>query len=159
MSLDLTKELIIERYKFIQDKQKHLDNALSSNVNLLVKLLISVFTLVFATFGMHLKQPEIVSIQVTSLVFTLSLILSLLVSTIFLLMTISNIFAWFGYRKDEVELLKQFGGVFQREKPKLSNLLSWQETWFICALTSIIIIAIVTWYHAPQLIDLLLKSF
>ncbi|HCG8450680.1 TPA: hypothetical protein NJ582_004439 [Vibrio parahaemolyticus] len=153
MNVDFTRDLVIERYKFIQEKQKHLDSILSSNVSLLVKVFIGLFSLVFAVLGTYLKQPEVISLSLVTLVFKLSLILLLVVSVIIFLMTISNVIAWLGYRRDEVELLQKFGGDFQREEPKLSNMFAWQETWFLFALIVIIITAASLLLRSSQFID------
>ncbi len=153
---DLTKELVVERYKFIQDKQKHLDSQMNSNVSLLVKIVVGTFSLVFAVFSTHLKQPDVISLPIATLVLKLSLIFIFAASSILLLITISNIFSWFGYRKDEVKLLNKFGGSFQRENPKLSNFLVWQETWFVFTLLLIIIIATFSWAERSFLISRLI---
>ncbi len=157
MPSELTKELVIERYKFIQQKQMHLDAALHANVTLLVKLLIAIFSLIFAIATYHLKEPDLVVQETVLILLKGASLLILFVSTFFLLVTISNIFSWLGYREDEVKLLNDFGGDFQRESPKLSNFFAWQEAWFSIALVLFILGALTVWQRAPEIVVLFFK--
>ncbi|PSU66571.1 hypothetical protein C9J20_13665 [Photobacterium phosphoreum] len=156
MSSELTKELVIERYKFIQQKQMHLDAALHANITLLVKVLIGLFSVVFAIATYHLKEPESVTQETVLLLLEGASLLMLFVSIFFFLITISNIFSWLGYRNDEVELLNDFGGALQRQKPKLSNFLAWQETWFSISLVLFMLGAYTVWQRATEIVVLFL---
>lgn len=148
MSKELTNQLVIERYKFIQEKIHFLDKILHININLIVKILIGVFTFILSVFLIHIKQPALISQASVTLSLQFSSILISLTSLIFLLMTISNIFAWFDYRKDEVQLLEKFGGDFKRTEPKAKNFLMWQETWFSIALLIILISSILVYFFS-----------
>lgn len=156
MPSELTKELVIERYKFIQQKQMHLDTALHANITLLVKVLIGLFSVVFAIATYHLKEPELVTQETVLLLLEGASLLMLFVSVFFFLITISNIFSWLGYRKDEVELLNDFGGDLQRQKPKLSNFLAWQETWFCISLVLFMLGSYTVWQKATEIVVLFL---
>ena len=89
--------------------------------------------------------------------FQCSILLISFVCFIFLLMTISNIFAWFGYRQDEVQLLEKFGGAFKRRKPKKSSFYTWQESWFVLALIALLFSAYIGWMRSAEIILHLLK--
>ncbi|MGR5268661.1 hypothetical protein ACPV5R_12990 [Vibrio astriarenae] len=157
MSNELTKELVLERYRFIQSKQMHLDDALHANMTLLVKVLIGLLSVVFAVATYHLREPKLVTQDIVVLLLEGSSLLLLFVSVFFLLITISNIFSWLGYRKDEVELLDQFGGELQRKQPELSNCLSWQETWFCIFLLLLSLGAYVVFQRSSEIVFLFLN--
>ncbi len=154
---ELTKELVVERYKFIQDKQKHLDSMLHTNIGMVVKLLIALFSLAVAGLSLYKNTPEIVAQRDLVNLFQLSSLLTSFVSGFFLLMTISNIFAWFGYRRDEVELLDQFGGTFKRDMPQKSSFYTWQETGFIVALIIILFASYITWMRSAEFVHYLIQ--
>lgn len=156
MSSELTNQLVIERYKFIQDKMKYLDNVLHVNISFLVKIFVSVFTLLIGSFLMHIKQPEILPINSLVVLTFFASILVFITSIIFLLMSISNIISWFGYRHDEVELLKAFGGSFQRNEPSLKKLFTWQESWIVFFLFLICILTSLSNIYANEVVSYLL---
>jgi len=156
MKNELTKEIVIERYKFIQDKQKYLDTVLHANISFVVKLLVALFSLLIAGISLFNKSPEIISQEQIVLVFQFSTILCGFVCMLFLLMTFSNIVAWFGYRNDEVKLLESFDSEFKRDKPQKRSFLSWQETWFIIALLVLIIASFTSWVKHAEIIAYLL---
>ena len=72
----LTKELVVERYKFIQDKQKYLDTILHENIAFVVKLLITIFTLIIAGLSFIKQSPELLDQDSLILLFQLSFLLS-----------------------------------------------------------------------------------
>lgn len=137
----LTKELVVERYKFIQDKQKYLDTILHTNIAFFVKLLVTIFSLIIAGLSFFKQSPEVLDQDSLILLFQLSSLLCGFICSFFLLMTISNVIAWFGYRNDEVDLLESFNSNFKRDRPKKCSFLTWQESWFILALLIFIIVS------------------
>ncbi|WP_318468054.1 hypothetical protein [Photobacterium leiognathi] len=155
--IEFTKELVIERYKFIQDKQKHLDSILHTNIGMIIKLLIALFGLAVTGLLLYKKTPEVISPKDLVILFQLSSLLTSFVSAFFLLMTISNIFAWFGYRKDEVNLLEQFGGSFRREMPQKRSFYTWQETGFIVTLIIILFACYITWARSAEFVHYLIQ--
>lgn len=154
---ELTAELVVERYKFIQEKQKHLDSMLHTNIGIVVKLLIALFSLAIAGLSLYKSKPEIVAQKDLVILFQLSSLLVGFVCGFFLLMTLSNIFAWFGYRRDEVELLDQFGGAFKRDMPKKRNFYTWQETGFIAALIMMLFASYTIWMRSAEFVLYLTK--
>lgn len=158
MSKELTNQLVLERYKFIQDKIKFLDNVLHINMNLVIKILIGIFTVILSIFLIHLKQPDLVSPQAIIIALQFSSALVALTTFVFLLMTIANVLSWIDYRKEEVELLEKFGGEFIRKPADKKKFLSWQETWFSFALLFILIVSIVGWVCGSTLVQLILSS-
>jgi hypothetical protein len=154
---ELTAELVVERYKFIQEKQKHLDSMLHTNIGLVVKLLIALFGLAIAGLSLYKSKPDIVAPKDLVILFQLSSLFIGFVCSFFLLMTLSNIFAWFGYRRDEVELLAQFGGTFKRDMPKKRNFYTWQETGFITVLIIILLASYIAWIRSAEFIVYLTK--
>lgn len=153
----LTKELVVERYKFIQEKQKHLDSILHTNITFVVKLLVALFGLVIAGLSLYKNKPELVSQENFVVLVQLSSLLCCFVCVIFFLMTFSNIVSWFGYRNDEVQLLDSIGGSFRREAPKKSSFLTWQETWFIFALVILIVVNFTVWIKSTEIVLYLVK--
>jgi len=153
----ITKELVVERFKFIQEKQKYLDSVLHTNMTFVIKLLITLFGLVIAGISLYKNKPDFMSEDNLITILQLSSLLCCFICSIFLLMSFSNIVSWFGYRNDEVKLLDSIGGTFRREKPKKSNFLTWQETWFIFALLIIIISSLTVWIKSAVLISYLVK--
>ncbi|HCG6065755.1 TPA: hypothetical protein NJ098_004411 [Vibrio parahaemolyticus] len=134
--------LVVERYKYIQEKLKYLDSVLHTNISLFIKILSAITALATATIGYHVPST-IPSTQYIALVLTGSALAVLAMTLTFLAMTISNLFAWFGYRYDETELLEKFGCGFTRAKPSFKSFLTWQETWFMLVLS---ILSLVTFY-------------
>ncbi|HEQ1859040.1 TPA: hypothetical protein VEO38_002600 [Providencia alcalifaciens] len=153
MSKNLTEALIVERYKFIQKKQMYLDKALHTNIGVLIKILSGVFTLFFAIGAYYFKDTSIISSTNLLLLFKVVVGFSLILLLYFLLVTISNVVAWFNYRKDEVALLTRFGGDFQREEPKISNFLSWQETWFCILILVFILMGGGALFYSTEIVD------
>lgn len=147
----LTSELVLERYKFIQDKQKHLDSMLHTNISVYVKLVIALFTLIIVGVFSFKTKPNSLTIEDVRLLLELSATMLMFVSGLFLLMTLSNLFAWFGYRQDEVKLLEKFGGDFQRELPKKRSFYSWQETGFLLALSLMFLLTYVAFVRSGEL--------
>lgn len=135
----LTKELVVERYKFIQEKQIFLDSMLHKNITFVVKLLVALFSLVIGGLSLYKNKPELLSQESFAVLVQLASLLCCFVSVIFLLMSLSNIVSWFGYRDDEVKLLNFIGGSFRRDAPKKRNFYTWQETWFIFSLIVLIV--------------------
>lgn len=156
LSKELTNQLVIERYKFIQDKIKSLDNILHINIGMVIKLFIGVSSFFYGVLLVHLKQPELISLQGVIISLKLSSALFFFTSIIFLLMTVSNVFSWIGYRKDEVILLQKFGGHFTRDYPKLKNFLTWQETWFLISLVLMVVCSVLIWNFSYEISLLLL---
>lgn len=72
---ELTAELVVERYKFIQEKQKHLDSMLHTNIGIVVKLLIALFSLAIAGLSLYKSKPEIVAPKDLVILFQLSSLL------------------------------------------------------------------------------------
>ncbi|EDM64883.1 hypothetical protein PE36_12302 [Moritella sp. PE36] len=153
----ITKELVIERFKFIQEKQKYLDSVLHTNMTFIVKLLVALFGLVITGISLYKNKPELMSEDSLMTILQLSSLLCCFICGIFLLMSFSNIVSWFGYRNDEVKLLDSIGGSFRRDKPKKRNFLTWQETWFILALLIITISSFTVWMKSAVVISYLLK--
>jgi len=149
MCSELERQLVIERYKFIQDKIKHLDNVLHSNISDFIKILMAILTLVSGAFVLHVKEVTMISEQGLLILIRFSSGAIVFVSASYLLMTIANLFSWIDYRKDEVKLLMQFGGSLQRNNPRIKSFLAWQETWFMIALIGIIFFSVMVWLN-PQ---------
>lgn len=158
MSKELTNQLVVERYKFIQEKIHFLDKMLHTNISLIVKIIIGIFTVILSIFLINLKQPTLIHLDTITLSLKISSILIGLISLIFLLMTISNILAWFDYRRDEVELLEQFGKEFKRTVPKAKNFFMWQETWFAITLLVLLISTIFIYIFSSEIVINILSN-
>lgn len=157
LSEELTNQLVVERYKFIQDKIKFLDNILHVNIGMIIKLFIGIFSFFYGVLLIHLKHPDFIPLQGVIISIKLSSALLFFSSIVFLLMTVSNIFSWIGYRKDEVILLQEFGGGFTRDYPKLRKFLTWQETWFLISLTLMTACSVLIWNFSYEIALLLLN--
>lgn len=145
--------LVVERYKYIQEKLKYLDSVLHTNISLFIKILSAIIALATAAIG-YSTPSTLPSIEYIALVLTGSALVVLTMTLTFLAMTISNLFAWFGYRHDETELLEEFGNGFIRQEPSIKSFLTWQETWFILILAVLSIITALVLYHTDAVAEL-----
>lgn len=154
---ELTTQLVVERYKFIQDKIKFLDNMMHIHIGMTIKFFVGIFSFFYGVVLIHIKQPELISHEavIISIKFASSLIF--FTSVLFFLMTVSNILSWLGYRRDEVALLQKFGGAFKRECPNAKNFLTWQESWYLISLAFIIICSILTFSFSREIVSSLLS--
>ncbi|MFD2177871.1 hypothetical protein [Veronia pacifica] len=136
--VQVTKEIVLERYKFIIEKQKYLDSLLHKNMDFYLKVITAIMGIFFSSASIYKNKPEIISLDSLTLMLELTSILTIFVSSVILLMTASIACSWFDYRKDEVKILDQVDGSYKREMPKKRNFWLWHESIFAFALSIII---------------------
>lgn len=152
---ELSDLLAVERYKFIQDKIKFLDNQQHSNFTTLLKVIIALSTFIIASLiaGSECKiSNETVSFAISSAGVALT------ITCVYLLgLSIAVLFSWIDYRKEEVELLNKVNCDLNRSDPDIKpcKLIRWNEFHFMVLLVLLTIFGIVTFIYPNYLMSIL----
>ncbi|HIF9409440.1 TPA: hypothetical protein ACX6R8_001292 [Photobacterium damselae] len=149
--LSLEENLIFERYKHLIARQTHLDSLVSSNVATAIKVTTALCTLFFVAISFLFKEMDKPDVRHLTLLIQFCSVTGGIFYLLISLQTLANIFAWFGYRKDEVELLELANTILKRDKPTPRNFLTWQETWFLFVTLILTFISWVVWFRAVEL--------
>jgi hypothetical protein len=151
-SSDPIQNFYLERYKYILSEIRSLNENFHKYLNVFQTLATAISTAGVAVF-VGQKQlnltPEIAKIAIQGLLGLL------IILALYVVVSISiGIYAWFDYRKEEVELLNLiFGSRNFRKSPKLGNLFYWQETYII--LFIFLAVAVITVYVQGNIIPLI----
>lgn len=134
----MKNNILTERYKFILDKIKLLDEQYIKNTNLTYKIIISLVSFISLSKLAFLEGK----IDFTTFTFCIkSAGFILCLSFLYLsFVSIAIILSWIDYRKDEYHIFKKLELSDYRKKPKLNGMYRWSETYFIiiCILLSIL---------------------
>ncbi|WP_423807894.1 hypothetical protein OUO06_17655 [Photobacterium damselae] len=149
--LSLEENLIFERYKHLIARQTHLDSLVSSNVATAIKVTTALCTLFFVAISFLFKEMDKPDVRHLTLLIQFCSVTGGIFYLLISLQTLANIFAWFGYRKDEVELLELANTILKRDKPTPRNFLTWQETWFLFVTLILTFISWIVWFRAVEL--------
>nr|PMJ91943.1 hypothetical protein BCU13_22875 [Vibrio lentus] len=152
---ELSDLIAVERYKFIQEKIKFLDNQQQANFTTLLKVIIALSTFVIASLiaGTECKiSNETVSFAISSAG------VALIITCIYLLgLSVAILFSWIDYRKEEVDLLNKVNCDLNRSDPsiKFRKLVRWNEFHFMVLLVILTIVGIVTFCYPNYLMNIL----
>ncbi|HIF9250755.1 TPA: hypothetical protein ACX6RB_001845 [Photobacterium damselae] len=149
--MSLEENLIFERYKHLIARQTHLDSLVSSNVATAIKVTTALCTLFFVAISFLFKEMDKPDVRHLTLLIQFCSVTGGIFYLLISLQTLANIFAWFGYRKDEVELLELANTILKRDKPTPRNFLTWQETWFLFVTLILTFISWIVWFRAVEL--------
>lgn len=152
---ELNDLIAVERYKFIQDKIKFLDNQQQSNFTTLLKVIIALSTFIIASLiaGSECKiSNETVSFAISSAGVALT------ITCVYLLgLSFAILFSWIDYRKEEVELLNKVNCDLNRSEPNIEirKLVRWNEFHFMILLILLTITGIITFIYPNYLMSIL----
>ncbi|GBE92262.1 hypothetical protein [Nostoc cycadae] len=146
---DLIQEFYLERYKYILQEIRSLNENIHKYLTLFQTLATAIATAGVALFVGRQQlnlTPEITKVALQGLLGLLVILAAFVVFSI-----VAGIFSWLDYRTEEVELLNKVVGVGFRKLPKKSNFWRWQETYvlFFVVIVVIIIISYVQSYIIP----------
>lgn len=128
---DTTRQILsLERYKYILDQKKNLNERTFKIASIYQVLMIAIasaqFTIISDASAGRLDKGV-----ATDASWGLFVIFSL-VTTLMIALIVGGICAWFGYRKDENEIELLIAGT-SREMPKLGDAFKWYESYLIVA--------------------------
>ncbi|EGQ7789037.1 hypothetical protein V9R55_000694 [Vibrio cholerae] len=141
-SKEANDQIIVERYKYILEKIKFLDDKIYQNFSSSIKLITSL-TAVLTASVMSISEGKISDV---TFLLSIKFIFSILVlfSIYMIITSLSITLSWYDYRKEEVELLNKINCDINRYNPKLSSFIRWSETYYVVFLVAMIIVGIYT---------------
>lgn len=141
----------LARFEYIQRKIEFLDQNVHRYTTLFQQLTTAVLTGGVAIF-VGWKKLDITAEEAQIAIYSLLGLFTILV--VFLFFSIaSNCYAWYDYRKEEVELINTSVGEGLRKKPTFTNFFYWQEFWFAFLILgiSILIWCLTIFYIIPHI--------
>jgi hypothetical protein len=146
---DLIQEFYLERYRYILQEIRVLNENIHKYLTLFQTLTTAVTTAGVALFIGRQQLNLTAEVTKTALQGLLGLLVILAAFVVFSI--VAGIFSWFDYRSEEVKLLKIVG--IHRNLPKPGNFWRWQET-YVILFVLLVMIAIVV-YAQSQIIPLI----
>jgi len=139
----------IERYKFILQEISNLNSNTHKFLNLFQTLATAIIggaVLVFVNWKKLEISADVAIASIRALYWLLVILAIFLIIRV-----IANVFSWFDYRKEEVELLKEIVDENFRKPPTLKNIWRWDE-FYIILFILVVLIAIIgfaEYYYIP----------
>lgn len=150
-NIELTNQIAVERYKFILEKIKFLDSQYNGYLNLFIKLLTAMLSLILSS-ALIAKKGEIEPIWLSYILELCSLFV-VLICTILIKLTSVTINSWREYRHDEVALLLKLNVDINRSSPSVGKEKHWNETAFIALLWGTAISFTLIYFFSDFIID------
>ncbi|PMO22908.1 hypothetical protein BCT15_11460 [Vibrio splendidus] len=138
--MSLKENIAIERYKYILSKLLFLDDAIYKNMSSFSKIFISIITAQGVAIFTNLKTGSKIVTDTLEVITLIAPYLLLILCIFYLCLTLSNLFSWFNYRDEEVELLEKLNIDLGRKRPSWNSWYRWSETWFIIFMVCTILI-------------------
>jgi hypothetical protein len=142
--------IIAERYKYIIDQKKRLNDAT-------FKIAAFYQTVILVILGAQFKILEITQKnEISAELGTLGSLglfwCTIGLTVVSLAILVGGIAAWFDYRKEEVRIEQEFGGL-RREMPTLRGMLRWYETYIALTMvgTAFAYWLVLRWIILPRL--------
>ncbi|PSW06169.1 hypothetical protein [Photobacterium lipolyticum] len=151
--IELTNQFAIERYKFILDKIKFLDNQYNNYLNLFIKLLTAILGIIISSILIS-KKGEIDASWVRYIIEASSALI-IIISLILIRLTTITIHSWKDYRNDEVLLLSKFEIDIDRKPPSDQKENHWNEAAFITLLWATVVSFILTYLSSDWILTIL----
>lgn len=141
MSSGMTNEFLLEKYRYVMDQKKNLND----NVFKIVALYQASTALVaFAQYTLlqGVRESEISKDTAIELSWWVYYIL-IAFSALCIIMVVGGVYSWRGYRRDQIEIETQVFGVAS-DPPSWRNAWRWYETYIIAAIVVIAVLHRVT---------------
>lgn len=135
-----TPEIVVERFKYIQDQIKILNENTYKILGIYQTLTTAVVTAAIALFVGFPKLT--IEVDVARAGLTALLLLATAIAVFTILLLAAGILSWFDYRQEEVELLNTYFYSGFRKSPSWKNFFRWYETWIAVA---IVVLTILMW--------------
>lgn len=150
---DLKNQMAVERYKFILEKIKFLDTTYNTNFNHVSKIITAVIGFMITVLMVGIEKKF--GINTVTIAMELSTLLVGGTAFFFSLLSISSLFSWFDYRKEEVKLHQQLNINIGREEPEWKGLIRWHETHLITLLLLCSTFSFYLYYNTDTIVKLL----
>lgn len=131
---DSAGEFLLERYKYILDQKKALNETTFKIAALYQAVIVVLFAGEFAVVKDFLSRG--VSAEVAKMASWAIFAMNLLLATICLTLLIGGALAWLSYRKEQIEI-ELYAMKMKRQELKKTNLLRWYETYIAISIVSV----------------------
>lgn len=139
--INADESFLLERYKWILERRRDLNNNTFKITALYQTSLAFILSGEFAVLSLGKSSELFIQIMLTKILWSVFVVFSLFA----MLLLCSGIKAWIGYRLDEIKI-ERIMGLAPRDPPKLSQALSWYETYIIILIAFLLISGSVIFY-------------
>lgn len=150
---ELKNQMALERYKFILDKIKFLDTTYNTNFNHVSKIITAIIGFIIAVSMAGIENK--IGVETVTVAIKLGALLGGVSALFFSVLSISTVFSWFDYRKEEVKLHSELNISIGRNNPDWEGLIRWHETHVILLLLTCSGLSFWLFYKANLIVSML----